>query len=246
VNSKNLQVVNAAQQMGVTLLQNGRWDNAAIQLRPVFMTNNILQYNTESEAVFPAGKEWRWLDLRSLRLQSDRVDSGHYYKNSTEIFVKPTSTRRAQEFNFYGDHNGMYYIETLDNFNPLWQGDYAMVYFTYVPPGNSPFVNKDLYLFGQLTNYGRDPEAKMHFNADKGVYETAIMLKQGYYDVGYVTLEQGTGGRKMFSFEETDGNYWETENGYMILVYYRPLGGRYDQLVGLSKINSLTGRLQGQ
>jgi hypothetical protein len=45
--------------------------------------------------------------------------------------------------------------------------------------------------------------------------ETAIMLKQGYYDVGYVTLEQGTGGRKMFSFEETDGNYWETENGYI-------------------------------
>jgi len=244
VNIKNLQVVNAAQQMSVTILQNGRWDNAVIQLRPVFMTNNILQYNTETDAVFPAGKEWRWLDLRSLRLQSDRVDSGHYYKNSTEIFVKPTGTRRAQEFNFYGDHDGLYYLETLNNFNPYWQGDYAMVYFTYVPPGNSPFVNKDLYLFGQLTNYGRDPEAKMFFNAEKGIYETSIMLKQGYYDVGYATVDQ-TQARKIFSFEETEGNYWETENGYTILVYYRALGGRYDELVGLSRINSLTGRLHG-
>jgi len=243
VNSKNLQVVNAGQQMSVTILQNARWDNAVTQLRPTFMTNNILQFNTENEAVFPAGKEWRWLDLRSLRLQSDRVDSGHYYKNSTEIFVKPTASRSAQQFNFYGDNDGMYRVETLDNFNPLWQGDYAIVHFTFVPSGNAPYVNKDLYLFGELTHYGQDPEAKMRFNADKGVYETAITLKQGYYDVGYATLDKNDS-KKKFSFDETEGNYWETENSYMILVYYRPLGGRYDQLVGLTRINSLTGGLQ--
>lgn len=244
VNSKNLQVVNAAQQMSVTILQNARWDNAVMQLRPVFMTNNILQFNTETEAVFPAGKEWRWLDLRSLRLQSDRVDSGHYFKNSTEIFVKPTASRSAQQFNFYGDNDGMYYIATIDNFNPLWQADYAIVHFAFVPAGNSPYTNKDLYLFGELTNYGKDPEAKMRFNPEKGIYETAITLKQGYYDVGYATIDKNDI-KKGFSFEETEGNYWETENSYMILVYYRPLGGRYDQLVGLTRINSLTGRLHG-
>ena len=241
VNTRNLQVVNAGQQVSVTILQNNRWDNAAQLLRPVFMTNNILQYNTETDAVFPAGKEWRWLDLRSLRFQSDRIDSAHYYKNSTEIFVKPTTSRRTQEFNFYRDHDGMFYIETLESYNPLWQGDYAIVHFTYVPPGNTPFPNRDLYLFGQLTNYGKDAEAKMHFNAEKGVYETALLLKQGYYDVGYATLHQA-GARNIFSFDETEGNYWETENEYTILVYYRSLGGRYDELVGLARVNSLTGR----
>ena len=30
------------------------------------------------------------------------------------------------------------------------------------------------------------------------------------------------------------GNFYETENEYMILVYHRPFGGRYDKLVGLS------------
>jgi len=245
INTKNLpQIVNAAQQMAVSILQNGRWDNAAVQLKPVFMTNNILQYNTESEAVFPAGKEWRWLDMRSLRLQSDRIDSAHYFKNSTEIFVRPTGTRRAQEFNFYGDHDGLFYIETLDNFNPLWQADYALVHFAYVPAGDAPFLNKDLYLFGKLTNYGLDEGARMRFNSEKGMYETTVVLKQGYYDVAYATLEQRQG-KQFFSFEETEGNYWETENNYMILVYYRPLGGRYDELVGFSRINSLTGRLHG-
>ena len=32
------------------------------------------------------------------------------------------------------------------------------------------------------------------------------------------------------------------ENDYIILIYYRSLGGRYDQLVGVSRVNSLSGR----
>ncbi len=241
VNTKNLQVVNAGQQINVTLLQNFRWDNAIKNLRPTFMTNNQVEYNTENDAVFQAGKEWRWLDLRSFRLQSDRVDSAHYLKTSTEIFVKPGFQRKTQEFNFYRDNNGLYYLENLENANPYWQSDYATVYFSYVPPGNTPFPNKELYVFGALTNYGTDPAAKMHFNTEKGVYEASFKLKQGYYDFCYATVDQ-TSKQKTFSFEETEGTYWETENEYTILVYYRALGGRYDQLAGVARFNSLTER----
>ncbi len=44
------------------------------------------------------------------------------------------------------------------------------------------------------------------------------------------------------SFDLTEGNYWDTENNYTILVYYRPLGGRADELVGYTRVNSLMGR----
>ena len=46
----------------------------------------------------------------------------------------------------------------------------------------------------------------------------------------------------MPSFDFTEGNTIETENDYTILVYYRVLGGRADQLVGLYRLNSLNGR----
>lgn len=240
VNTKNLNVVNALQQIKVAILQNDRWDNAIRNIKPTFMTNNEVQYNTEEDAVLPAGKEWRWLDLRSFRLQSDRVRSANYSNRATEIFVKTDLSRRPQQFNFYRDNNGHYFLEPTESINPLWQSDYATVRFSYAPPGNIPYSDKDVYLFGQLTNYGADDSARMHYNAEKGVYETSLFLKQGYYDYAYVTKDRNN--NSPFNLEDAEGNYWESENEYTILIYYWPLGGRADELVGVIKINSVTGR----
>ena len=239
--NERLNVVNALQQIKVVIMQNNRWDNAVTDIRPTFFSRTTLEYNTENDCVFPAGKEMRWIDLRSLRLQSDRVANAKYSNSSTEIFVKPDGDRSAQRFNFYRDANGFYLIESSENINPLWQADYATVNFTFVPSGNSPFPDKDIFVFGQLTNYDLSENAKMKYNAEKGVYESSLFLKQGYYDYSYVTIDRNTK-KRIGSFDYTEGNFWETENDYTILVYYRPLAGRADELVGYTRVNSLTGR----
>ena len=239
--NEQLNVVNAIQQVKVVIMQNNRWDNAVTDIRPTFFSRTTLEYNTENDCVFPAGKEWRWVDLRSFRLQSERIANAKYSNTSTEIFVKPETDRREQRFNFYRDANGQYQIEPSENINPLWQADYATVHFTFVPPGNSPYPTKDLYVFGQLTNYNLSDAAKMTFNTSKGVYESSFFLKQGYYDYTYVTVERNAK-KRIASFDATEGNLWETENNYTILVYYRPLAGRADELIGITSVNSLTGR----
>lgn len=239
--NEQLNVVNHLQQLKVILLQNNRWDNAITDLRPSFFSRNQLEFNTENDCIFPSGKEWRWLDLRSFRLQSDRVANAIYSTTATEIFVKPDMDRSAQRFNFFRDNNGMYSIECIESLNPFWQADYATVNFSFVPPNNNMLSGKDVYLFGQLTNYNLTEEAKMKFNLEKGVYETSVLLKQGYYDYCYVTIDRNTK-KRTASFEFTEGNFWESENEYTILVYYRPLAGRADELVGFTRVNSLTGR----
>jgi hypothetical protein len=238
---EQLNVVNHMQQIKVVILQNFRWDNAATDLRPSFFSRTRLEYNTETDAVFPAGKEWRWLNLRSFRFQSDRVERANYGKNKTEIFVKPDIERGTQRFVLYQDANGRFSIETTESINPLWQTDYATVHFAYVPPDEVPFANQDLFLFGQLTNYNLDDSAKMVFNEERKRYEKTLLLKNGYYDYCYVTVNKDDKDRKA-SFEFTEGNSWETENVYTILVYYRPLAGRSDELIGLAQVSSLTGR----
>lgn len=235
--NEGLDLVNAQQQIKVTLLQNMRWDNAITSMRPTFFSRRTLEYNTENEAVFPAGKEWRWLDLRSFRLQSDRVADARYSNKSTEIFVRPDMERLTQRFNFYRDFNGRFFLEPTESINPLWQSDYATVHFSFVPPGNTPFADKDIYLFGELTDYNLGDAAKMQYSADKGVYESTLFLKQGYYDYMYVTIDKNDAKRKAY-FDTTEGNLWETENDYMILVYYRELAGRADRLIGFAKVNS--------
>jgi len=239
--NESIDVINPLQQVKVVIQQNNRWDNSITGLRPAFFSRKTLEYNTENEAVFPSGKEWRWLDLRSFRLQSDRVESANYGRNNTEIFVRPDGARSQQRFNFYRDANGRYYIDASENINPFWQSDYASVKFTFLPPENQPFNGKDLFLFGQLNNYNLNDSVKMKWNEEKAVYETSLFLKQGYYDYTYVTIDKNDRQRKS-SFTETEGNFWETENEYTILVYYRSMGGRADELIGIARVNSLTGR----
>jgi len=82
----------------------------------------------------------------------------------------------------------------------------------------------------------------MRYDAEKGVYTKTLLLKQGYYSYTYVTKDN----KNPFAKAEpalTDGNYWETENQYTILFYYRSFSSRYDELVAVSTISSrnLTG-----
>jgi len=239
INTSRLNLMNAMQQISVCILQNNRWDTYIHNIRPTFIRQGTLEYNTESDAIFAGGREWRWLDLRSFRLQSDRVENATYTNNKTDMFVKPDLERATQRFIFYHDNNGMFYNDVRESINPLWQADYATVHFRYVPPGKVPYQGKDLYLFGELTNYGDLDSAKMNFNAQEGLYETSLFLKQGYYDYAYIT---GNPDGSNASFDLTEGNFFETENNYSILVYYRALGGRADELVGFTRVNSLAGR----
>ncbi|RYY18246.1 MAG: DUF5103 domain-containing protein [Chitinophagaceae bacterium] len=238
---EGINLLNAQQQIKVVLLQNYRWDNAVQNIRPTFVSRNTLEYNVEADAVFAAGKEWRWIDLRSFRLQSDRVENAKYSTTSTEVFVKPDADRSQQRFNFFRDMNGLYRIEASESINPYWQADYATVHFSFVPPGKTLIPNKDIFLFGKLSDYNLNDSAKMKYNVETGVYERSLFLKQGYYDYSYVTIDRGDPKRKP-GFELSEGNYWETENEYTILMYYRGVAERYDQLIGMTTVNSFTGR----
>ena len=238
VNLKGLDAFSASQQVKVVVLQNNRWDNAQGGAAPTFVRGNSLEYNTESNFVFPGGKEWRWLDLRGFHLQSDRVDSAEYLKTSTKIFVRPDIDLTNQRYVYFEDLNGMYQVVTYESINPYWQGDFATVKFTFVTPDRVPYRGKDLYLFGQLTDYKLNDATKMQFNPDKGVYEGTQFLKQGYYSYGYMLVDQNDPRQRV----ELEGNYWETENTYTILVYYRSFTDRSDQLIGVGKLSTRADR----
>jgi hypothetical protein len=241
INIKALNVVNPFQQLKVVLLQNNRWDIAITGIQPSFYSGSNYQYNSDDNCNFPAGKEWRWLDLQSFRFQSDRVLRADYLKTSTTIFVRPDPDRSQQAYYYSQDLDGNFYIQTTESINPLWQGDYANVRFSFVPPGNIPFPDKDVYLSGKITDYKLNDLTKMIFNADRGVYEGSLFLKQGYYNYCYVTVNKDDPSNKP-TFDFTEGNVVQAENDYTILVYFRELGGRADQLVGMATLNSMTSR----
>ena len=230
------------QDLKVVVLQNNIWPTAAYLNRPTIYRGNYFEYNDDVSS-FQAGREWRWIDLRSLRLMSDRMQKLVDTNDArTEVFVKPDAERKQQIYVYYRDLNGIYTIENMDSNNPYWQSDYAYVHFTYIPPGGRPYAGKDIYVFGELTNYLPDDSSRMVFNTEKGMYEKTLYLKQGYYNYSYITLDAGTKPGNRFSFDNTEGNFTNTENNYTILVYFRPFGARADELIGTAQLNTLVGR----
>lgn len=233
---KDINSFSAAQQVKAVILQNNRWDNAQINVPPTFVRGNVLQYDSENIGIFPGGKEWRWLDLRSFRLQSDRVADARYSNTATDIFLKPDIDRRGQRYLYFPDYNGMYNIVTYESINPFWQGDYATVYFSFAPPNGLPYPQQDLYLMGAFTGYARSEQWKMMYNEEKKMYEGTAFLKQGYYNYGYMLQSRNDPSQT----EELEGNYWETENNYTVLLYYKSFTDRSDQLIGVAQFSSRT------
>ena len=236
-----LNVLNPQQQIKVVALQNFRWDNAVTGAQPAFLRQSVYEYNGEKDFVFPAGKEYRWLDLRSFRYFSDRVKTINRDVQPYDVVAAPDGERTSQRIVSYGDLNGFYQISSTDASNPFWQGDYGNVHFLFVPNNRQPYAGKDVYLLGQMTGYKADASARLQWNDSLGVYEGTMLLKQGYYTYLFATKDAGNK-RTLPQLNITEGNYWETENDYTVLVYYRSFSDRSDELIGIRTINSKASR----
>jgi hypothetical protein len=237
LDTKNFDIRYPQQQVRVNVLQNYRWDNNLTLVSPTFIKQDMLQYSNENEMIMPAGKEFRWLNLRSFRLLGDRIRRQENNDSSFNLFVKEDLPRLPRQYFYYRDLNGLSINETIENINPLWNADYARIHFRFKPPGGVPVRNGQIVIMGELSNYGKDPDAAMTFNNETGMYEASMFLKQGYYDYQYAIREK-TDAREKFSTSLIENDTWETENIYMVLVYFRPLGGRYDELIGIRQFNS--------
>jgi hypothetical protein len=235
----NLQTF-SPQDLKLTILQNYTWQTARTLDRPTIFRSNYYEYAEEETTRFPAGKEWRWVDLRSFRLRSERVsrivDSDT--SRRIDIYVTPDEDRQRQVYLFYRDLNGLYTTENRDNPNPWWQSEYAWVHFTFVPPGKRPFFGQRVFIQGELSGYSAAAENEMRYNDSLGVYEGKLYLKQGFYNYRYVTLPEPNKNNSVLSASATEGDFWGTENQYLLLLYFRPFSARADELIGATELRS--------
>ena len=238
IDKTKLNILNPQQQLKIVVLQNYRWDNAVTGLQPTFMRGNLYEYSSDNNCVFPAGREYRWVDLTSFRFQSERVDSANLNDLPFNVWLKPDPQRTSTRYVTYVDRNGAYEIRAIDVNNPWWQGDYAQVHFTFVPQNPDAFANKQVYMIGELATGNCDNNiCLMDYNASRKVFEKTLLLKQGYYFYTYVT-KNANDKHGITETYDTEGDYSETENTYTVLVYYRSFSDRADRLVGATTIDS--------
>ncbi len=229
----SLNIQNAYQEITAVVMQNGRTDVAQQSKRPLFIRNNQLVYTDDQSFDFAAGNEFRRFDTRSFRFKSDGV----YENIKDSIYTVNLFADVSKNIGNYSsqlDNNGNFFILNQDGSNPDYDADYANVSFALkaTPPSENGFV----YVLGAFNSYQKKPEYKMTYNATQKMFLLNTLVKQGVTDYHYVWTD--TNG-KTINEHEFDGTFYQTENNYQILIYYRSPSSRFDELVAFTELNTV-------
>lgn len=225
------QLINPAQTVSVVLRQNNRWDNAIYNLKPMFLREEdaLLDYtffNLENN--FQGGNEFRSVDLRSVRFNGQNVARTKFNNTEAEVWLMPDVPRGRQAYAQLIDINGRFVIENYETRRGATEADYVYTNFMLKAP---QMQESNVYVYGLLTDWKLDKNFMMSYDSTEQAYRVRVPLKQGFYNYEYVVVDKNSPSRRP---DETyfEGSYNATENRYEILVYYRPIGARADQLIG--------------
>ena len=234
IKSSNLTFQNPVKNIKVILIQNGNFNNEIKDIKPQYTIGNDLIYKYDTETQFWAGNEFLYFENKDIRVANNyvaRVDA------STDIYnclLYTNNARKNLPYTLFQDINGNFAVKNLNAANNDIEADYAWVYFSLSAP--SYRLDKGIYVSGMFNNYLLSPENKMDYNEKKGIYEKAILIKQGFTNYHYVIADS----KGVIDNENAiDGNFYQTENEYNVLVYYRENTGRYDRIIGKGTANSL-------
>ena len=231
VSSSNINFNNPMQTVKTVIIQNNNLKTAIYGLKPQFIMGNELVYRFIDESLFMGGNEYLFFENRDVR----SANQGVQYIDLKEIYHSYLFTdiqRKYQKYTYNPDINGGFKITVLDREDPRIEADYTYVHFSLL---SEEIVNSSVYVFGGFNNFSVDKSNQMSYNFQKGIYEVSIMLKQGFYNYKYVLVDEKNDLQEGF----ISGNFDETENNYVVVVYYRDLGSRYDKLIGIGSANSV-------
>lgn len=218
---------NPLKNVKIFLFQNGQFNTAIKNVPPQYTIGNELIYKYDTQTQFWAGNEFLFFENKDIRSASNNVAR---LDANTAIYGSYLFTNDARTnfpYSFSQDVNGDFAVNNINAVNSEIEADYAWVYFSLSAPAFR--LKKNIYITGSFNNYNVTPEYKMDYNVQKGLYEKAILIKQGFTNYQYTVADE----KGVIDYENAiDGNFYQTENDYTLLVYYRENIGRYDRVVG--------------
>src|SRR5690606_18123521 len=232
INSNNLRLNNPKDNVNVVIVQNNNLNTAIYNLKPLYTIGNELIYKYDHETSFWGGNEYLFFENKDVRA----ANSGVQFIDLKELYhsyLYTNFSRADRPYTYNPDINGNYLITNIDSDSPSTEADYVWVHFSLLP--NDAYKNKTIYVYGNYNNYALEAANKMTYDDVDKVYKASMLLKQGFYNYKYVAVDATS------NLDEgaVSGNFYQTENNYKVLVYYRDLGARYDKIIGLGEGSSV-------
>lgn len=218
---------NPRRDIKVRVIQNGRWETSR-ELEPLYILNDRIEYSFSSQNDFEGGNEFRRADLRSYRYRSETVNKYEITDNQVIAYQVEDKPRSSNVYLKEFDMNGAFFI--INREFPIYdvESDYIKTVFTLKV--QQPYKN-DVYVLGRFNDWKFRKDCKMQYDPTYKTYTAEILLKQGVYDYCYALDKKGE-----IDERSIEGSFFETENNYMIMVYYRGPADWTDRIIGFKKL----------
>ncbi|WP_372753846.1 DUF5103 domain-containing protein [Mariniflexile sp.] len=232
VSPNNTQLNNPAQTVKAVIVQNNNLKTALHSIKPQYTMGNQLIYRYDTETSFMGGNEYLFFENKDVRAANTgirAIDLKELYHN----YLFTNVERASKPYTYNPDINGNYLITALDVDDPSIEADYVWIHFSLVP--QESFKNKNIHVYGNFNNYVIDESTKLIYDDTHNIFRNTMLLKQGFYNYKFVVVN------KDGSLDEgaISGNFYQTENNYKVIIYYRDLGARYDKIIGVGEGSSV-------
>lgn len=218
---------NPSTEILAVVCQNRRYETAVENIKPTYITGDALQYIYNEKLIFDAGNEYRRFEITDPRVQSMGVESIENFDSYYHVDLYTDNRRFSHSNN--RDENGRFFINTLEGYGTSIEADYMFVHFEL----NVPFADGgSYYLLGDFCGNHISSSNRLEWDSEDNVYRVTKLLKMGLYNYMYVWVPDGSS--KGYT-GLSEGDFYETENEYLIFIYHRPFGARYDKLIGYGR-----------
>ena len=215
-------VSNPQTQIKTVIMQNGRWDNAVVNARPQYIKANGLQWIHCKDFIFDGGNEYRKFETLDVTHTTMGLESINWDGHNYHAWIWTDEPRPSYIYD--KDANGAFLIRNSDNIDNDVNSDYIITHFRL----KSPQTADPIYINGFFTNDRFLPQYEMKWNEKNQQYEGELLLKQGYYSYQYLMMKP----EGKLKPVPSEGNFYQTENTYQALIYFKANGDRTDRLVG--------------
>lgn len=232
ISTNSINFNNPLETINTVIIQNNNLNSSISGLRPQYTLGNRLIYKYVDESAFWGGNEYLFFenkDVRAANVGVQFIDLKDIYHS----YLFTNIARYDRPYTYNPDINGNFQITAIDRSDVDVEADYTMVHFSLL---YEELIDKDIHVYGNFNAFAIEPLTKLYYNRESSKYEGRLRLKQGFYNYKFVAVDKQTN-----ELDEgfISGNFWQTENNYKVLVYYRDLGARYDRLIGYGEASSV-------
>lgn len=229
VNFNSLRVTRPDEQIQTIVMQNGREDNMKVNVKSNMTMPQSLKWEYNRGLIFDAGNEYHKFEVLDPTHPTMGLAAVRWDEDTRTWHALPMPCEPRHNYLYDEDADGAFLLRNSDNYESERTSEYVFVHYRLQPAHH--YNDAQVIVNGRWATEAPETYA-MEYDEATQSYNVSIMQKLGYYNYQLLLVDMDGTTHPL----PEEGSFYETENTYQALVYYKGTGERTWRLVGFQQI----------